>query len=95
MPGSKKLESKKLKLILGTKKLRFAAPEEVKEIMHCEIGACYPFGSIIGLDTYMDNSLKNQSKISFNPGLHHKSIMVKLSDYLSVENPKILDIAKD
>lgn len=74
MPGSKKLDSKKLKLILGTKRLRFAAPEEVKEIMHCEIGACYPFGSLIGLDTYMDSSLKNQSKISFNPGLHHKSI---------------------
>lgn len=93
LPGSKKIDSKKLKSALGIKKLRFATPQEVKDIMACEIGSCYPFGSIVGLNTYLDYSLLKQHLISFNPGVHDKSIQIKLSDYLILEHPKKLDIS--
>src|SRR5438105_338922 len=49
LPGNKKLDSKRVKQLLFVKDLRFATPEEVKEIMGCEVGACYPFGNIIGI----------------------------------------------
>lgn len=74
--------------------MRFATVNEVKEIMGCEVGACYPFGSIVHLDTYVDNSLLKQTSISLNPGAHNKSIQLKLSDYLMLENPKKLDVSK-
>lgn len=93
LSGSKRLDSKKLKKTLGVKNLRFATPEEVKENMGCEVGACYPFGSIIQLDTYLDDSLTKQTDISFNPGLHNKSLVIKLSDYLMIENPKKVNVA--
>jgi Ala-tRNA(Pro) deacylase len=92
LSGSKKLDSKKVKLALSTKKLRFATPEEVKQHMGCEIGACYPFGSIAKLKTYVDQSLLSQSTISFNPGVHNKSITLKLNDYLVLENPAQVSI---
>ncbi len=93
LSGSKKLDSKKLKKVLGVKDIRFASPAEVKDKMGCVVGACYPFGSVVQLETYLDNSLLAQSNISFNPGLHHKSVKIKLSDYLLVEKPLRVDVS--
>ena len=80
-------------MALGIKKFRFATPDEVNEKMLCNVGACYPFGSIVKLDTYIDKSLLNQSYISFNPGRHDKSIKMDLKDYLMIEDPKQLDVS--
>ncbi len=94
LPGDRKLDSKKLKNLLKIKDFRFASPEEVKEKMGCEIGACYPFGNLIELPTYVDNSLSKNDIISFNPGLHTRSIEMKWRDYYSVVKPKMVDISK-
>ena len=93
LSGDKKLDSKKLKKTLGIKDLRFATPAEVKDKMGCIIGACYPFGSVVGLKTYLDGSFATQQNISFNPGLHHKSVKIKLSDYLALEKPERVDVS--
>ncbi len=95
LPGSKKIDSRKFKDVFGIKKFRFATPEEVKNIMHCEIGACYPLGSIANLDTYLDNSLVIQTNVSFNPGRHDRSIRMRIEDYMMLENPTKIDVSKD
>lgn len=95
LSGSKRVDSKKLKRLLAVKEIRFATPAEVNNKMGCIVGACYPFGSIAHLQTYLDKSLLNQSSISFNPGIHNKSIKIKLSDYLAVENPHKVDISEE
>ena len=47
-----------------------------------------PFGSIFGLKTYMDESLRNQGdSINFNSGKRTNSVFMSLKDYLNVENP--------
>lgn len=93
LPGDRKLDSKKLREYLGVKELRFAKPEEVKEVMGCEIGACYPFGEIAGVRMIVDPSLSENEIISFNPGVHNKSIKIGWEDYSKVTNPKISDIS--
>lgn len=93
LPGDKKLDSKKLKQRLSTKNLRFASPEEVKEIMGCEIGACYPIGTIIGIKPLVETSLSQNEIISFNPGVHNKSIKIQWDDYQRLANPELADIA--
>lgn len=93
--GSQRLDSKKLKIALGAKKLRFATAGEVSAKMHCEIGSCYPFGSIINLKTYVDKSLLSQQSISFNPGLHTKSVKLSLRDYLLIEKPQEIAVSAD
>ncbi|EKE06157.1 MAG: YbaK/prolyl-tRNA synthetase associated region [uncultured bacterium] len=93
LPGDKKLNSKKLKKMLGIKNLRFATPEEVKEIMGCEIGACYPIGTIIGIKPLVDTLLSQNEIISFNPGVHNKSIKIRWSDYQGLTDPELADIA--
>lgn len=93
LSGSKRLDSKKLKQVLETRDLRFATPAEVNQQMGCMIGACYPFGSICQLMTFIDKSLINQASISLNPGIHHKSLRLDLIDYLRVESPFQVDVA--
>lgn len=94
LPGDKRLDNKKLKKILGVKNIRFATSEEVKEIMGCEIGACYPIGDIAGVRTIVDNAFLHNINICFNPGVHDKTIKMKWNDYrLVVNNSGTSDIS--
>jgi Ala-tRNA(Pro) deacylase len=94
LPGSKQLDSRKLRDFLGVKKMRFATPEEVKEVMGCEIGACYPIGSVAGIKTIVDNSLSDNDSICLNPGVHNKTIEIKWMDYELVADFEMSDISK-
>ena len=93
VPGNQRVESRKLKKLLGVKDVRFATPEEVKEYMGCEIGACYPFGNVAGLHTLVDKSLGQNDVISFNPGRHDTSIKMSYADYIKLAEPQIVEVA--
>lgn len=92
VPGDKRVNSKLLKKIMHAKDVRFASPEEVKEHMGCEIGACYPFGNIVDLRTLVDKSLADNETISFNPGRHDISIKLNHADYDRLVKPEIVDV---
>lgn len=94
LPGDRKLNSKELKKHIKTRDLRFATPDEVVQIMGCEIGSCYPFGNIIGIDTMADIELGKNEYISFNPGLHNKTIRLKYADYQQIVEPTIVTVSQ-
>ncbi|MBI2032072.1 MAG: hypothetical protein HYV38_01860 [Candidatus Levybacteria bacterium] len=93
IPGDKRLDSKKLKKLMGIRNLRFANPEEVKEVMKCEVGACYPFGNLIGIKMMVDRLLSRNEVISFNPGVHNKSIKMKWKDYFEAVKPELIEVS--
>jgi len=95
LQGDRRLDSKKLKKMLGIKSFRFATPDEVIATMHCEIGACYPFGNIVNLPTYADVNLANMESINFNAGHHEKSINMKWVDFKKIAKPIIINIAQE
>jgi Ala-tRNA(Pro) deacylase len=85
MSGSKKIAWPKVKEFIGTKKVRFAKLDEVKDITGCLTGAVPPFGSQFkgGLKTYVDPSLRKQGDvITFNVGLRTHSIIMKYDDWV-------------
>ncbi len=92
LPGDMRMDSKKIKNLLGVKEVRFALPEEVKQVMGCEIGACYPFGNLIGVRAIADKTLMENEYISFNPSVHNKTIKMRCADYFSSVNPEIADV---
>ena len=94
MAADKKLDSKKLKKELSTKRTSFATNEELFLVTKCLPGALPPFGSLFGKKTLCDKSLLENEKISFNSGERTKSIEMKLSTYLNIENPKLVEITK-
>ena len=74
----------------GFKSSRFASEEEVLQITGCVPGAVPPFGSVWGLKTYMDESLKAQGdSINFNAGLRTHSVRMSVVDYIAVEEPTV------
>jgi Ala-tRNA(Pro) deacylase len=90
MSASRKLDSKIFKKLTSSKSLRFATEQEVFQTTKCIPGAVPPFGSIFGVKTYMDESLRTQGdSINFNAGLRTKSVTMRLEDFITVENPVI------
>ena len=94
LPGGKRLSTKKLKKILKARNIRFATPEEVIDVMGCEIGACNPLGGILGIRTFVDSSLLVNEEINFNPGLHDVTITIKSSDYMPISGGTLVDICE-
>ena len=95
MSAAKKLSWKKVRALLGTKKVSMASEQEVWNISKCLPGAVPPFGSIMGIKTICDKSLVSQgTDINFNCGLRTASIMMKVDDYLKTENPQIEDFTE-
>ncbi len=92
LPGSARLDSKKVKKLLGAKNLRFAKPEEVLAVMGCEVGSCYPFGNLLGITTFVDPSLSKHEIISFSTGVHTKSIKMQWKDYEKITKPNLTTI---
>lgn len=92
LPGDKKIDSKKFKKLPGIKDFRFATPEEVNKTVGCEIGSCYPFGSIPNIPIYADISLDKCIEIYFNPGLHDKTIEMHWTDLKRIEKPNMVEI---
>ena len=93
MSASKKFSWKLVKKVLKIKNMRFATPEEVFQVTGCRPGAVPPFGSVFGVSTIVDESLKLQGEtINFNCGLRTHSMRLKVDDYLSIEKPKLISV---
>ena len=95
--ADRKMDPKKIKshfksLGKRAKKTRFANVEELKEMTGLVPGSVPPFGRpILQFDLYVDPSLLENEKISFNAGSLKHSITMQLEDYIKVSNPEIFD----
>jgi len=89
VPGDKKIDTNKFRRDFRVKDLRMAKPEEVKKICGIEIGSIPPWGSVMRLKTYFDETLAQKPMIVFNAGLHTVSIKMKTGDFLALEKPTI------
>ncbi len=94
LQGSSRLDTKKLTKYLGvSRNPRFATPEEVEGQMGCQVGACYPFGNLINLRTILDEPFTRQESMSFNPGVHDKTITMSVYNYMRLVQPEITTIS--
>src|SRR5437870_4940844 len=55
LPANWKVDFKRIREILGTRRVRLASESEVERLFpDCEVGAMPPFGNLYGLDVYVD-----------------------------------------
>lgn len=92
MPADLKADLEKVKKLGGFDKLIMASKDTVKAKTGLEVGSVPPFGSLIGLKTYLDSRLSDNSEIAFNAGRHDRSIKMRYEDFVLIENPSILNI---
>jgi len=86
--ADRRLNSKMIKKLIGTKNTKFASSEDVLRVTGCIPGAVPPFGSLFNADgdqetvpTYVDESLAGNEYINFNCGLRTHSLSMKFVDY--------------
>jgi len=70
----------------------FAPDPEV--VTDCVPGSVPPFGSLFGLKTFVDPHLSENEIIHFNAGLLTDSVGMKYEDWLMIEKPVVVEIAK-
>jgi Ala-tRNA(Pro) deacylase len=94
LSGSTKADMKAIKTLCKIRDLRMATPDEVTSLTGLPIGAIPPFGSLFGVPTIVEDSLRNNEEIVFNAGLHTKSIKMRYEDWERIEKPTKGNFAK-
>ena len=90
LPGNKKVDWKQAAAGAKTKKVSFAKPDEVSQMVGCEVGCVPPFGHLTTLPIYMDPDLTKKNVVYFNPGVHHKSFKIKAWDLKKLCQPSFI-----
>jgi Ala-tRNA(Pro) deacylase len=90
VPADRKLDSAAVKREFGIKKTRFATADELRELTGLIPGSVPPFGRpILPLDLFVDATIRDNPRIAFNAGSLTNSIIMSVSDYLRVAQPKV------
>jgi Ala-tRNA(Pro) deacylase len=89
IPADRKLDGKRVRQALGSRSLRFATVDELRQLTGLAPGSVPPFGRLFGLTTCCDSRMADSEKINFNAGDHSISISMRWVDYLRVENPTL------
>jgi len=96
IPAHKRIDLKKLKIILDSKNVALASPDEVLQQTGCTIGSVPPFASkLFNIPMYMDESILEKDFIVFSAGTHNDSIQMKAQDYFVVTDPKVVEFKKE
>lgn len=94
VPGSRHLDLKALEEELDVRDIKLVSEEEFKNVFpDCELGAMPPFGTLYGLNVYVDSKLEEDPEIAFNAGSHRELMRMQFADYERLEHPRILPIA--
>ncbi|MFH1615311.1 MAG: YbaK/EbsC family protein [Planctomycetota bacterium] len=92
LPGCYKIDLEALRKQIGAEKADLADEKEMARLFEdCSLGAEPPFGNLYDMTTLMDKTLETDEYIVFQAGTHEKACRIRMDDYLSLVQPKILD----
>ena len=87
--AAKRVDNNKLRKILGTNRVRFATPEELKTLTGCLPGAVPPFGNLFDLPVLMDDALLAEETVYFNCASHTVSLRMARADLAKATGAKV------
>lgn len=90
VPGDQKADLEKIKSHLGVKKLSMASIDSIEAKTGLKVGSIPPFGSSMGLKTYVDERLAQNDEIVFNCGRVDRSVMMSYQDFIALEKPEMI-----
>jgi prolyl-tRNA editing enzyme YbaK/EbsC (Cys-tRNA(Pro) deacylase) len=90
MSAAKKLDSGAIKRRFGSKKIRFATPDELLDLTTLVPGSVPPFGQpILPFPLYADPSVLENDRVAFNAGSLTDSIVMPIGDYQRLAAPEV------
>ena len=95
MSAARRLDSGAVKRRLKVKKVRFATPEELAALTGLVPGSVPPFGRpVFDLDLFVDVSVSDQQKVSFNAGSLTDSNAMSAADYMAAADADVFCFSK-
>jgi Ala-tRNA(Pro) deacylase len=94
IPANQRIDLKKLKILLESKNVALASPDEVLERTGCTVGSVPPFGKLFNIPMYMEESILKKDLIVFSAGTHNDSIQMKAKDYYEILGPNVVEFKK-
>jgi Ala-tRNA(Pro) deacylase len=93
LPAHLKADNARLRELVGTRKLRFATPEELQTLTGCAPGAVPPFGNLFGLPVLVDEALCRNARVAFNAGSNAVSITMRCEDMVRLAEATVCRFA--
>ena len=94
IPGDRRLDLAKIKVLLGASFLSFPSPEVAERLGGSAVGSILPFPLDSGLHLIVDPSLQDPEEIFFNAARLDRSIALKTADYFAIAKPQIQTISE-
>ena len=86
-PALKQIQLKVIRKKVKAKKITFARPEELKEILDLEPGAVSPFGLINDINNtvpyFIDQEVWNAEKVCFHPNMNDQTLELTRENFIS------------
>ncbi|MCW5963496.1 MAG: YbaK/EbsC family protein [Bryobacterales bacterium] len=90
LPASFSLDLSLLREAAGGANVALAAEAEFRDLFPgCETGAMPPFGSLYGMDVFVDTHLVYDEQIAFNAGTHTELVQLDYKDFERLAKPKV------
>ena len=94
MSGDMNVDTKRLKKLLGVRKIRMADAETVLKITGYPVGAVPPVAHRRAIDTYLDESLNRFTKIYPAGGTTSNMFAITFEELLSLSKARVINVAK-
>lgn len=88
LPGHARLDMKAVAALVG-EKCEFEDPQVILERFGLEIGGIPPFGNLLNLDTFYEESIASNERAAFNCGLLTESIVMPTKELIELVKPKL------
>jgi Ala-tRNA(Pro) deacylase len=95
LSAHRRLDSARVRALVGSRTLRFATPEELLALTGCAPGAVPPFGNLFGLPVLADDALAGREDLAFNAGSNSVSLLMRAADVLRLSGARVAALAAD
>jgi aspartyl-tRNA synthetase len=92
LPGDQQIDLKRLRQHFDTGQVKLASLENIEAITGVKPGGVPPFGSLMGLKTFVDRRLADHQQIAFNAGRNDRSIRMSFEAFIRLEQPQVVDL---
>ena len=93
VPADKRLDLNKIKKALKAKKISIPDEKVIVRVLKIKPGAVSSFGKLHKLEILVDKAMTGTKKAIFSTGSLSDSVLIKVKDFIQMEEPKMADIA--
>lgn len=93
VPADKKLDLNKIKKALGAKKISIPTEKVMLKVLKIKPGAISSFAKLHKLEILVDKAMIGTKKAVFSTGSMTDSVLMKVKDYVQMEEASLADIA--